>query len=149
MPRDRQELTMSHLMNTYGRQPVAFSHGEGVWVWDTEGRRYLDALAGIAVNTLGHAHPKLTRVLTEQVGRLMHTSNLYRITAQEQAADKIAARTRDYEERFLSPFVAAERGYLDEVIMPHSTRRRIARALALLQSKKADTLWRKHDNLPL
>ena len=82
---------MSHLMNTYGRQPVAFSHGEGVWVWDTEGKRYLDALAGIAVNTLGHAHPKLTKVLTEQVGRLMHTSNLYRITAQEQAADRIAA----------------------------------------------------------
>ncbi len=81
---------MSHLMNTYGRQPVAFTHGEGVWVWDTGGKRYLDALAGIAVNTLGHAHPKLTRVLTEQVGRLMHTSNLYRITAQEQAADKIA-----------------------------------------------------------
>ncbi len=82
---------MSHLMNTYGRQPVAFSHGEGVWVWDTEGKRYLDALAGIAVNTLGHAHPKLTKVLTEQVGRLMHTSNLYRITAQELAADRIAA----------------------------------------------------------
>lgn len=62
---------------------------------------------------------------------------------------KIAARTKEYEERFLSPFVAAERGYIDEVIMPHSTRRRIARGLAMLKSKKAERAWRKHDNLPL
>ncbi len=64
-------------------------------------------------------------------------------------ADKIAARTRDYEERFLSPFVAAERGYIDEVIAPRDTRRRIARALALLRTKKAERPWRKHDNIPL
>jgi propionyl-CoA carboxylase beta chain len=64
-------------------------------------------------------------------------------------ADKIAARTKEYEERFLSPFVAAERGYIDEVIMPHSTRRRVARALAMLSEKKADVPWKKHDNLPL
>jgi len=63
--------------------------------------------------------------------------------------DKIAARTKEYEERFLSPFVAAERGYIDEVIMPHSTRKRIARGLAMLRSKKAERAWRKHDNLPL
>ncbi len=64
-------------------------------------------------------------------------------------ADKIAARTREYEERFLSPFVAAERGYIDEVIMPHSTRRRVARALSLLRHKAAETPWKKHDNIPL
>ena len=64
-------------------------------------------------------------------------------------AEKIAARTREYEERFLSPFVAAERGYIDEVINPHSTRRRIARALAMLRAKKAEKPWRKHDNIPL
>ncbi|MGU9981587.1 acyl-CoA carboxylase subunit beta [Phreatobacter sp. HK31-P] len=63
--------------------------------------------------------------------------------------DKIAARTREYEERFLSPFVAAERGYIDEVIMPHSTRRRVARALSLLRHKAAETPWKKHDNIPL
>ncbi len=63
--------------------------------------------------------------------------------------EKIADRTRDYEARFLSPFVAAERGYIDEVIMPHSTRRRIARALTLLRTKKAEKPWRKHDNIPL
>jgi len=62
---------------------------------------------------------------------------------------KIAARTKEYEERFLSPFVAAERGYIDDVIMPHSTRRRIARALAMLRNKHVELPSRKHDNLPL
>jgi propionyl-CoA carboxylase beta chain len=64
-------------------------------------------------------------------------------------ADKIAKSTKDYEDRFLSPFVAAERGYIDEVIMPHSTRRRVSRALAMLATKKAERPWKKHDNIPL
>ncbi|ALA16137.1 MULTISPECIES: acyl-CoA carboxylase subunit beta [unclassified Chelatococcus] len=64
-------------------------------------------------------------------------------------AEKIAARTKQYEDRFMSPFVAAERGYIDEVIMPHSTRRRVARAFAMLRAKKAEQPWRKHDNIPL
>ena len=67
---------MPHLMNTYHRQPVAFTHGEGCYLYDEQGRRYLDALAGIAVNTLGHAHPRLVAALAEQAGRLIHTSNL-------------------------------------------------------------------------
>ena len=64
-------------------------------------------------------------------------------------ADKIAERTKEYEDRFMSPFVAAERGYIDEVIMPHSTRRRIARALAMLRAKEVERPWKKHDNIPL
>ena len=84
---------MSHVMNTYARQPVAFVRGEGVWLWDEAGKKYLDALAGIAVNTLGYAHPRLTRALTEQIGRLMHTSNLFRIPLQEAAADRLAEIT--------------------------------------------------------
>jgi propionyl-CoA carboxylase beta chain len=64
-------------------------------------------------------------------------------------ADGIAAKTKEYEDRFMSPFVAAERGYVDEVIMPHSTRRRIARALAMLRTKSVERPWRKHDNIPL
>jgi propionyl-CoA carboxylase beta chain len=64
-------------------------------------------------------------------------------------ADKIAARTKEYEDRFMSPFVAAERGYIDEVIMPHSTRRRVARALAMLRDKEVEVPWKKHDNIPL
>ena len=64
-------------------------------------------------------------------------------------AEKIAARTKEYEERFANPFVAAERGYIDEVIMPHSTRKRVSRALALLRAKKVAIPLKKHDNIPL
>ncbi len=82
---------MSHVMNTYARLPVAFTHGEGVHLFDDSGKRYLDALSGIAVNTLGHAHPRLVEALGSQVGRLMHTSNLYRIPLQEELATRLAA----------------------------------------------------------
>ncbi len=80
---------MPHVMNTYGRLPIALSHGRGCWLWDTEGRKYLDALAGIAVNTLGHAHPKLVPALQEQIGRLIHSSNYYEVPLQEQLAAKL------------------------------------------------------------
>ena len=80
---------MSHLMNTYARQNVTFTHGEGVWLWDVNGKRYLDALSGIAVNTLGHAHPRFTAALTAQIGKLIHTSNLYQVREQELIADKL------------------------------------------------------------
>jgi len=82
---------MSQLMNTYSRIPVAFTRGERVWVWDESGKKYLDALAGIAVNTLGHGHPGLARAIAEQGSRLIHASNLYRIAEQEKLADKLAA----------------------------------------------------------
>ena len=80
---------MSHVMNTYARLPVAFSHGDGSWVTDTEGRIYLDALSGIAVSTLGHNHPELVAAIAAQAGRLLHTSNLYRMPQQESLADKL------------------------------------------------------------
>lgn len=82
---------MSHVMNTYARLPVAFSHGKGSRVTDTEGREYLDALSGIAVNTLGHAHPRLVAAIAEQAGRLIHTSNLYGAVGQERLADRLCA----------------------------------------------------------
>lgn len=85
------QLNPSPLMNTYARLPVALSHGEGSWVWSTDGRRYLDALSGIAVNTLGHNHPRLTAGLRDQVGRLIHTSNIYGIPLQEQLAARLVA----------------------------------------------------------
>jgi acetylornithine aminotransferase len=78
-------------MNTYARLPIALSHGEGAWVWDTDGRKYLDALSGIAVNTLGHNHPVLTAALRDQVGKLIHTSNIYQIPLQEALGEKLAA----------------------------------------------------------
>ncbi|HTD89894.1 MAG TPA: aminotransferase class III-fold pyridoxal phosphate-dependent enzyme, partial [Burkholderiales bacterium] len=82
---------MSHVMNTYARLPIAFARGEGAWLWDTQGKRYLDALAGIAVCGLGHAHPEYTAALREQIGNLVHTSNLYGIPLQEQLADRLCA----------------------------------------------------------
>jgi acetylornithine aminotransferase len=85
---------MSHVMNTYARQPVAFVRGEGVWLWDEAGRKYLDALAGIAVNTLGYAHPKLVSALRKRIeSGVIHTSNLFRIPDQEAAADRVAEIT--------------------------------------------------------
>jgi acetylornithine/N-succinyldiaminopimelate aminotransferase len=81
--------TPSPVMNTYGRLPIAMSHGRGARLWDTEGREYLDALGGIAVNTLGHAHPKLVPALQDQVAKVMHTSNYYRVPLQEQLAAKL------------------------------------------------------------
>ena len=80
---------MPHVLNTYGRLPFALSHGKGCWVWDTAGRRYLDGLGGIAVNTLGHAHPKLVPALQDQVGKLIHCSNYYQVPLQEQLAAKL------------------------------------------------------------
>ena len=77
-------------MNTYARLPVAFSHGQGSRIFDTEGREYLDALSGIAVSTLGHAHPRLVAAIAAQAGRLLHTSNLYQIREQEHLSDRLA-----------------------------------------------------------
>ena len=82
---------MSHVMNTYARLPVTFVRGEGAWLWDTEGKRYLDALSGIAVNTLGHAHPRFTAALNEQIGKLIHCSNIYQVREQELLADKLCS----------------------------------------------------------
>ncbi|MDT0634032.1 acetylornithine transaminase [Spectribacter hydrogenoxidans] len=78
-----------HLIPTYARQPLAFSHGEGVWLTDTAGNRYLDALAGIAVSALGHAHPAMVQALQDQAAGILHTSNLYRIPHQEALADRL------------------------------------------------------------
>ena len=78
-----------HVMKTYGRLPVALSHGRGCWVWDTEGKKYLDGLGGIAVNTLGHAHPRLVPALQDQIGKIIHSSNYYLVPLQEQLAAKL------------------------------------------------------------
>jgi acetylornithine/N-succinyldiaminopimelate aminotransferase len=82
-------MSSTHLMHTYAPQPVAFARGEGAWLWDTAGKRYLDGLAGIAVNGLGHNHPVLVQALREQAGKLIHTSNLFQVPEQERAAAKV------------------------------------------------------------
>ena len=98
---------MSHLMNTYKRLPVAFERGEGCWLWDKQGNRYLDALAGIAVCGVGHSHPRLIEAITAQAGKLIHTSNLYEIENQEKLADRLAAISG--MERYFSATRAAKR----------------------------------------
>jgi acetylornithine aminotransferase len=78
-----------YLMQTYARQPVSFVRGEGAWLYDSNGDKFLDALAGVAVNGLGHAHPRLVKALCEQAGKLIHTSNIYRIPEQEALAERL------------------------------------------------------------
>jgi acetylornithine aminotransferase len=73
------EATSPHVMNTYGRVPIALERGQGCRVWDVNGKEYLDALGGIAVNTLGHNHPKLVPALQDQIAKLIHTSNYYHV----------------------------------------------------------------------
>jgi len=84
------EAASPHTMNTYGRVPIALSHGRGARVWDVNGKEYLDALAGIAVNTLGHDHPKLVPALQDQVAKLIHSSNYYHVPNQEKLAARLA-----------------------------------------------------------
>lgn len=83
------EAASPHVMNTYGRLPIALDHGQGCRVWDVNGKAYLDALGGIAVNTLGHNHPKLVPALQEQIAKIIHSSNYYHVPLQETLAAKL------------------------------------------------------------
>jgi acetylornithine aminotransferase len=80
----------SHLMSTYANLPISLERGEGVWLWDEDGRKYLDGLAGIAVNTLGHNHKRLVAAITDQVARIIHSSNIYRVKNQELLSAQLA-----------------------------------------------------------
>ena len=86
------EAASPHVMNTYGRVPIALERGQGVRVWDVNGKQYLDGLGGIAVNTLGHNHPRLVPALQEQLAKLIHTSNYYHVPGQEDLAQLLTAR---------------------------------------------------------
>ncbi|MDB6063656.1 MAG: acetylornithine aminotransferase [Verrucomicrobiaceae bacterium] len=94
-------MTQLALMNTYGRLPVTFTHGEGIWLFDSEGNRYLDAISGIAVNALGHGHPALVRAIQEQAAQLIHTSNLYGVQRQTELAETLC-RVSGMEKVFFS-----------------------------------------------
>ena len=83
----------SHIMPTYGRLPVTFERGEGAWLFDEDNNRYLDALSGIAVCSLGHAHPAVHRAICRQSEKLLHTSNIYKIAAQERLADRLTEKS--------------------------------------------------------
>ena len=83
------EAASPHVMNTYGRLPIALSHGQGCRVWDVNGKSYLDALGGIAVNTVGHNHPQLVAALCDQIGKIIHSSNYYHVPLQEALAARL------------------------------------------------------------
>ena len=87
------EAASPHVMTTYGRLPIALSHGQGGWVWDVNGKKYLDGLGGIAVNTLGHNHPRLVPALQDQLTKLIHTSNYYHVPLQEELAAQLVERS--------------------------------------------------------
>ena len=87
------EAASPHVMTTYGRLPIALSHGQGVWVWDVNGKKYLDGLGGIAVNTVGHNHPRLVPALQDQVAKLIHCSNYYHVPLQEELAARLVERS--------------------------------------------------------
>jgi acetylornithine/N-succinyldiaminopimelate aminotransferase len=82
-------MTLSTIMNTYGRLPVSFTHGKGVYLYDADGNEYIDAVSGIAVNSLGHAHPLVTEAISSQASALIHTSNLYGVERQEKLAESL------------------------------------------------------------
>lgn len=83
----------SHLMLAYARQPVSFTRGSGACLWDEQGVEYLDAIAGVAVTSLGHAHPEIAAVFSEQAGLLLHTSNIFRIDWQERLGERLCSLT--------------------------------------------------------
>ena len=83
------EAASPHTMNTYGRLPIALERGQGCRVWDVNGKQYLDALAGIAVNTLGHNHPELVPALQDQIAKIIHSCNYYHVPNQEKLAAKL------------------------------------------------------------
>src|SRR5579875_4155425 len=97
------EALDQHIMHTYARYPVTLVRGEGVYVWDDAGKRYLDFLGGIAVNAVGHCHPRVVRAIQEQAATLMHTSNLFNTLPQNRLADALVATTNgDFERIFFS-----------------------------------------------
>ncbi len=143
---------MSHLMNTYARLPVAFTHGKGAWLYDADGNAYLDALAGIAVNGLGHGHPRLAKAIADQAGKLIHTSNVYRIREQEDLADRISALSGLDEVFFANSGSEANEGALklvrfyghqhgnpeaQTIVMEHAWHGRTLATLAATGSEKA------------
>ena len=106
------EAASPHVMNTYGRLPIALSHGQGCRVWDVNGKSYLDALGGIAVNTLGHNHPKLVPALQDQISKLIHTSNYYHVPNQEVLAKKLVELSGMSNVFFCSTGLEANEGAL-------------------------------------
>ncbi len=121
----------SHLMRAYARQPLSFVRGSGALLWDEQGAEYLDAIAGVAVTSLGHAHPEITAVIAEQAGMLLHTSNVFRIDWQERLGERLCALTGMQRAFFCNSGAEANEAAL-KLARLHGQRKGIARPTVLV-----------------
>lgn len=120
-----------HLMQTYARQPVSFSRGQGARLWDTQGVEYLDAIAGVAVTSLGHAHPEIAAAIAEQAGQLLHTSNMFRIEWQERLGERLCALSGMQRAFFCNSGAEANEAAL-KLARLHANVRRVAQPQVLV-----------------
>lgn len=120
-----------HLMQTYARQPVSFSRGQGARLWDTQGVEYLDAIAGVAVTSLGHAHPEIAAAIAEQAGQLLHTSNMFRIEWQERLGERLCALSGMQRAFFCNSGAEANEAAL-KLARLHANARRVAQPQVLV-----------------
>ncbi|TRO17179.1 aspartate aminotransferase family protein [Ectopseudomonas mendocina] len=124
-------IAHSHLMRAYARQPLSFVRGSGALLWDEQGVEYLDAIAGVAVTSLGHAHPEITAVIAEQAGMLLHTSNVFRIDWQERLGERLCALTGMQRAFFCNSGAEANEAAL-KLARLHGQRKGIARPTVLV-----------------
>ncbi|MGE6689299.1 aspartate aminotransferase family protein [Stutzerimonas stutzeri] len=121
----------SHLMHAYARQPVYFTRGQGARLWDTHGREYLDAIAGVAVTNLGHSHPEITAAIADQAGRLMHTSNMFGIEWQDSLGSRLCAISEMRRAFFCNSGAEANETAL-KLARLHASRRGVAHPLVVV-----------------
>ncbi|MCL2712788.1 MAG: aminotransferase class III-fold pyridoxal phosphate-dependent enzyme, partial [Methanomassiliicoccaceae archaeon] len=136
-----KEKTEKFLFGNYGRIDICFTHGNGPYLYDTDGKQYLDMVAGIAVNSIGYAHPKWVKAVAEQASRLAHTSNLYQVKEQADLAEKIASITPKGMERslFVNSGAEANEGAL-KLAVRYTGRSRIASSLNSFHGRIASSL---------
>src|SRR5271166_2626346 len=121
------EREQKYLLNTYARYPIAIARGKGVYVYDVEGKRYLDFLSGLGVNALGHAHPRIVKVIREQAAKVIHVSNLYYNEYQGLLAEKLCTKSG-----------------LDRAFFSNSGTEAIEGALKLVRGRPRSSRWKTH-----
>jgi acetylornithine aminotransferase len=121
----------SHLMHAYARQPVYFTRGQGARLWDTHGREYLDAIAGVAVTNLGHSHPEIAAAIADQAGRLMHTSNMFGIEWQDSLGSRLCAISEMRRAFFCNSGAEANETAL-KLARLHASRRSVAHPVVVV-----------------
>ena len=139
--KDIEKKSSEYLFQNYGRIPIAFDHGEGAYLYDTEGKKYLDLVAGIAVNSIGYAHPKWVKAVQEQAAKLVHVSNLYQVKEQALAAEAVASVTPKGMDRtlFVNSGAEANEGAL-KVAVRYTGKKKVLSALNSFHGRTAGAL---------